>query len=43
MKICTESMTMELNTEGILIINPPKNFRGPETLNHAKENVRAFS
>ena len=42
MKISSESMLAELTEEGILIITPPPGFKGPETLEHAKENITMF-
>ncbi len=42
MKWTTESMLVELNESGLLIIAPPDNFKGPETLKHAEENIALF-
>ncbi len=36
-------MVLEFTSDGILQISPPDNFRGPETLTHAQENIKAFS
>lgn len=32
-------MNIQFTEEGIIIIHPPKDFKGPETVEHAKENV----
>lgn len=43
MKLSTTSMDVELNNEGILVIIPPSGFKGPETLEHAMENIETFN
>ena len=42
MTFSTTSMEVELTEDGILIITPPKGFKGPETLEHAKENINVL-
>jgi len=39
MKWATASMNLELDDDGILYIVPPPDFEGPETLQHAEENI----
>lgn len=36
----TASMHLKLMDDGIVIITPPSDFEGPETLEHAHENVQ---
>lgn len=43
MKLSSESMEAEINSDGILVITPPKDFKGRETLVHAQENIEIFS
>lgn len=35
----TESMQFELLENGIVVITPPEGFTGPETIQHASENI----
>ncbi len=41
MKWRTTTMLFEIQDNGILIINPVEDFKGPETLEHAMENVKS--
>lgn len=43
MKLTSESMEAELNSDGILTISAPKDFKGRETLEHAQENIQMFA
>ncbi len=35
----TASMNVELKEDGILLIHPPTDFKGPETIEYARENI----
>ncbi len=37
----TASMQFKLLDNGIVVITPPADFSGPETLEHAKENIES--
>lgn len=43
MKWSTTAMQIELNDEGIIIVHPVDGFKGPETLDIAKENLASLS
>lgn len=42
MKWSTTAMQVEMNDEGIIIVNPVEGFKGPETIVHAKENLASL-
>ncbi len=43
MKWTTTAMQVDLNDEGILVVHPVEGFKGPETLEIAKENLASLT